>query len=578
MNKLIILFFGILVSINVWGQQPKDTLNIEEINVVKPYKPKISDAFKIKKQPTISEQNIEKESVEYQIKSIPVASTFTPTKGKAKSVRKSKKERLYDNYFSVGFGNYTTPLLEAYMRTFPNRDSEFVAFVKHHSSQGGIKEVQLDDSFYKTGLDLYYKNSTRDMDWSISTGGEHRLFHWYGLPESVNFDTSLLDTLNVKQSFFNFKLGGEVVLYNSNFTGLKASVNRLKDGYNSTEIRARIQPTFELPIASEHINISLDLDLLNGDFDKNYMTGDSFKYSYINLGVNPSFEVLRDYFKLNLGAKIYYTVTNEDIGSLFKAYPDLAISYQIIDEVFTLYGGVTGGLHFNTYLDKSEENPYLSPNFFSKPTDEKYRAYAGVKGKLASNISYLLKASYADERNKAFYVKNTIKTDGIVGVANSYELGNSFGVVYDDTKTLAFHAELGIDFTKELSFGASVDYATYSLKNQLEAWNIPNFKSTVFADYHTGKWTATAKLFVVGARKDLDMPATVLEPLAQEKDYIVNNSMYLDLNTGVSYAFSDRLSAFAKAHNLLGTNYTRFTNFPSQGIQVLAGITFKFDL
>ncbi|HIP49260.1 MAG TPA: TonB-dependent receptor [Lutibacter sp.] len=578
MNKVIILFFISLTSLNIWAQQPKDTLNTEEINVVKPYQPKISDAFKIKANPSISNESVEKQGVDYTIKSMPVASTFTPSKGKAKSVKRAKKERLYDNYISAGFGNYTTPLVEAYMRTFPNRDSEFGALIKHHSSQGGIKDVKLDDSFYKTSVAVYYKNSTRDKDWNISMGADHSLFHWYGLPETTTFAETLLDTINSKQAYFNFKLDGEVLLYNSSFKGLKASVNRLSDAYESTEIRARIQPQFELPISSELFTIDLDLDLLNGNFEKNYLNNTSLNYSYINLGVNPSFEVLRDYFSMTLGAKLYYTVTNENIGKTFNAYPNIDVSYQIVDEVFTVFGGVTGGMNFNTYNDKTAKNPYLSPNFYSKPTDEKYRAYAGFKGKLASNMSYLLKASYADQRDKAFYLLNNIQTLGTLPVLQPYLLGNSFSVVYDDTKTLAFHGELGIDFSKEFTFGGSVDYATYRTETILEAWNLPNLKATVFGDYHTGKWTGNAKLFFIGERNDLELPSYILRILVVEKDHIVSAKAYADLNLGVSYSFSDRLSAFAKANNLLGSNYDSYYNYPTQGIQVLAGITFKFDL
>jgi hypothetical protein len=73
----------------------------------------------------------------------------------------------------------------------------------------------------------------------------------------------------------------------------------------------------------------------------------------------------------------------------------------------------------------------------------------------------------------------------------------------------------------------------------------------------------------------MGMPDTDPFPYA---DYVVTNKTYLDLNAGISYAFSNRLSAFAKGHNLLTTHYKRFYNYPVQGIQILGGITYKFDL
>lgn len=49
----------------------------DSIVVVKPYTPSISDAFKIKEEPAITDSiDMDKKNVEYSIFSVPVASTF----------------------------------------------------------------------------------------------------------------------------------------------------------------------------------------------------------------------------------------------------------------------------------------------------------------------------------------------------------------------------------------------------------------------------------------------------------------------------------------------------------------------
>jgi len=103
MRKLLITSFTLLIAGFSFSQETKkDTLKTEEIIVVKPYTPKISDAFKIKSNPIIETTNkIQKETVNYRIFSIPVASTFTPSKGKAKGVVREPKERLFENYICV---------------------------------------------------------------------------------------------------------------------------------------------------------------------------------------------------------------------------------------------------------------------------------------------------------------------------------------------------------------------------------------------------------------------------------------------------------------------------------------------
>lgn len=592
MKKQIITIFITILSTALWAQeQPKDTLNTEVINVVKPYSPSISDAFKIKDQPNAEDTNVAKETINYQINSVPVASTFTPAKGKAKKVKKPKKERLHDNYISVGFGNYTTPLVEAYLRTYPTRDAEFGVLLKHHSSQGGIKEVLFDDSFYDSNIDLYYKSSTRDMDWKVNLGALHQIYNWYGVltPEEGGdtfYTEAFLENFDPKQKYMNIALDGEIDYFDSYFKGASSTISLFSDAYDSFEVRARLQPKLELPIASEIISFDFDIDYLNGSYDEIYEPLSSFAlpktYSYFNLGITPNFEVLRDNFRLNLGAKAYYAMDMEQKENTFKFYPNVDISYQVMDDVLAIFAGATGGLNHNTYLEATQENPFLAPNYYSMPTDQKYKAYAGFKGKLASNVNYLFKGFYADEKNKAMYLFNFPRTyTGVIvlDTVQAYALGNSFSTIYDDVKTLGFYGEVAMDLTKAITVGGSADYATYTMNVQEEAWNLPNIKATIFSNYHQDKWTANAKLFVVGSRKDSVKPfiSIPLTP-SETDDYIVTNNAYLDLNASVAYSFSDRLSAFAKGHNLLTTQYQRYYNYPVQGIQVMAGITYKFDL
>ena len=88
----------ILVSQFVLAQKKDENIGTEVVNVVKPYTPTISDAFKVKETPTLEdEDNTKKEVIKYSIFSFPVASTFTPSKGRAANVDKSESEKLFKN-------------------------------------------------------------------------------------------------------------------------------------------------------------------------------------------------------------------------------------------------------------------------------------------------------------------------------------------------------------------------------------------------------------------------------------------------------------------------------------------------
>ena len=575
MRKLFIISILISSTFFYAQEKKKDTLKTEEILVVKPYTPTIADAFKIRSNPSLEEtKNIEKEKVAYSIFSFPVASTFTPSKGKAKGVVRAPKERLFQNYISGGFGNYTSPLFEAYIHSGTNRYNDFGVFINHHSSEGGIDGVLLDDSFADTRIDAFYKQFDRDYNWQINAGVQRQAFNYYGLPTDVEFDEALLTAIDEKQLYKNIYIGGKIAMEDSFFQGASAEVVNFTDDYNSNELRLVVKPKIEFPISTELINADFLVDLISGKFKQNYLVDEELKYSFLNLGFNPNFEVLRDNLTVNLGAKLYYSSDLENKTNTFYAYPNVTASLKMVDEVFTLVGGVTGDLIQNNYRDFANDNPYVSPTLNILQTDKQYKAFAGAKGKLASNIGYNFTVSHSQEKNKPLFLQNQIITDGSVSAEHAYQLGNSFGVVYDDVKTLGVNAEVTIEVSNALNFSGNINFNNYTTTNQEEAWNLPDITATITGDYVNKSWFAGAKLFYVGATKDLKSPYAIMSTSPE----IVENDSYLDLNLNGGYIFSERLTAFAKVNNALGTKYQRFLNYEVQSLQILAGITYKFDL
>ncbi|PHR69588.1 MAG: TonB-dependent receptor [Lutibacter sp.] len=572
MNKNLILLFITLISTTLFAQEEsvRDTLNTGEINVVKPYTPTISDAFKIKENPTLDYTDIPKDSVSYTINSVPVASTFTPVKGKAKGVAKEKLDKIYANYVSVGFGNNTTPFLEAYIHSSSTRNNDYGVFINHLSSKGNVKDVLLDNNFSDTKVNLYYKQFDRDYNWEINAGLKHQINNWYGLPKDITYSEPYLNSIDPKQKYFNVFAGGKLHFEDGIFKGGKVELNQFSDNYNSNEIHLLVQPKVEFPISSELINTTATIEFLSGKFNQNYTTINNINHNFLKLGIAPNFKVLRDDLTVNLGARIYYSFDLENSVNKFFAYPNVTASYKISEETLIAYAGITGDLHLNSFREFAQDNPFVSPTLNVSQTDKQYNAYIGAKGQLNADVSYNFKASFINERGKPLYIQNPSKTDGVITTTNSYELGNSFKVIYDNVKTLAVSGELNIDFSKDFKFGGTVEFDNYTTKTEDEAWNLPTIKAALFADYHNNKWFAGSNLYFVGKRYDFVTPFVGLG----EK---VELDSFIDLNLKGGYVFTDRLTAFAKANNVLSTNNQRYANFDTQGIQVLLGITYKFD-
>jgi hypothetical protein len=577
-NKLLITSFLILVTSVSFSQitKKKDTLKTEEITVEKPYAPTISDAFKVRSNPNIDNEtkNLGKEKVNYNIFSVPVASTFKPSKGKAQSIARGPKERLYENYISAGYGNFNTPFLDAFMHFGDKKNNDFGIFLNHLSSEGGIKDVLLDDNFSDSKVDVYFKQFDRDYNWQINAGMQLKSQNYYGLSNDVSYTDAFIDAMNPEQIYNTVYGGGKISFEDSFFQGATAEIVNFADDYNTNEIRLMVKPKLEFPISSEKINGKFLIDLISGRFKQTYTEGTDVNYSFLNLGFSPNFKILRENLTINLGAKLYYVNDLEHKNTDYFAYPNVTASVKLVDDVLILVAGVTGDLEQNSYKDFANENPYVSPTLNILQTDQQYRAYAGTKGKLASNIGYNFNVSHTSEKNKPFFIQNQTKTDGTIIVEKAYEAGNSFGVVYDNVKTLGFFGEITIDASKEFNFSGSVNYSNHTLDTQLEAWNTPTMTATISADYQNKNWFAGAKLFYNGETEDYVIPYG----FTSENGEIVTNESYMDLNLNGGYNFSDRLTAFARINNALGEKYHRFLNYQVQTLQILAGITYKFDL
>ncbi|WP_026452737.1 TonB-dependent receptor [Aequorivita capsosiphonis] len=582
--KQIVLFSIpalLLAQFSAFSQEKE--LDPEVVNIVKPYTPTISDAFKVKETPSLNDSvSTTKKDVKYSIFSVPVASTFTPAKGKAATVEKTKPIKLYDNYATLGFGNYTSILGELYSNFEISRTDNAGFFFRHNSSQGDIKDVRLDNQYYDTSLDANYTSRQKNATYRLDAGVEHQIFNWYGLPNDNILAIPVADVFNIDplQMYFSGYVGGSITLDESFFDRATANVRYLGDAFSSSEFNVKFKPEFSFPLENLTLKIDGDIDYLSGSFKRDYANISDVKYSYLNAGLMPSITFVNEDLTLSLGVAGYVSVDSENSNTHFSLYPKVNVSYRLLDETVILYGGADGGLQQNSFYNFKEENPYVSPTLAIAPTKKLYNGFGGVKGKLSNAIGYNARISYGKDENKALFQKNTIKTYNTS--FKGYDYGNSFNVVYDDVNTLAFFGEVKVEISDKFTLGVNANYYSYSTDPpagragfQNEAWNLPEIKASLFSNFNiTEKLYGGASIFYVGERKDLitsDLSFGNVDPQTVTLDG------YVDANLSLGYRFTDRLSVFVKGSNLFGDNYEKWMDYPVQGIQGLAGVTYKFD-
>ncbi len=578
--------FILLLSQLVLAQKKQEKMRTEEVNVVKSYTPTISDAFKIKETPSLNEEGTTaKETVKYSIFSFPVASTFTPSKGSAEDVDKEEIGRFYKSYATFGGGNYGTLNAELFATQDLNNEEYVAGMFRHLSSQGGVKGVDLENSFYDTSLDVTYGAEAKELSWNLNLGYQNQIYNWYGLPMSFMNNLSqtnrdlLIWSIEPKQSYNTISLDSKVEFNESILEASSFKFAHFSDAFGSSENRFYAKPSFKFTAFGKEIKLNAIVDYLGGKFEHNFPQTNvkPLEYGYTNFGLSPSYEMEKDNWTMHLGLGLYYSLDTKNNNNQLFLYPQVTASHKIVGDLMVFYAGAEGGLDQNSYLDFVNENPFLSPTLQIAPTNKKYDVYAGLKGKLADNVSYNIRGSFLDENNKALFKSNDFSSE----VSNQpYAFGNSLHIVYDNVKTVRIFGELKADITEAISFSANGTLSVYNTKIQEEAWNLPAIQLNANVDYTiNSKWYAGADVFFVGARKDLQINNDLVYVQIYPPVHFAPTTLksYIDLNAHVGYKHNERLTGFLKANNIANQAYQKWMNYPVQGFQLVLGANYKFD-
>lgn len=551
-------------------QEEEDRLNGGTITVVKAYDPTISDAFKVNSVPQINDTTkVKKKPVTYRIFSVPVASTFTPTKPGLNRLRPRQRAKYYDNYARLGLGNYVNVLGEFAGNFEIDRDQDFGVFFNHDSSQGGIDEVEADNGFSDTALDLSYGSRSRNMNWGVTGGGRYRTANWYGdFEDALN---PLTEDSDVGLSYINYGLGGRAEFFDQVFEKIEVQVSGISSGEDASEFLVEARPQLMFEIMETEVKFNGELEYLSGSFGtQGLFEVQPEDYSYLNAGLNPSINLYGDMYKAELGARLNYIQDIENSEGEFKVYPDINASYILVENYINAYTIIGGGLDLNSLASFTEENLFLAPAVLVAPTDRQVDAQLGFKGMLTNQFGYRLYGGYKIEKNRNFYVTDT----GInIAVENPlpWESGNVFYTSFADLNTLSVCGALTYSSGSGLDITLQGTYLNYDVENgdvfENVASNLPEFKGDLIANYEINeKWNIGSTLYFVGEREAYRIGAG-----AERLD------SFVDLNLDVSYKINPKLSAFLRGNNLTGGNYQLYQGYPVQNLQVMGGAVYKFD-
>jgi hypothetical protein len=453
---------------------------------------------------------------------------------------------IYGNYVRVGYGNYASPLLEAYLNSRKDKNKLLSAHFYHNSSGKGPVDGK-NSSNGTTGLSLSARSVGEDLSLAGNASFENRATTFYGYPSGMEVSK---DT--IKQAYKLFKLSGEVSnAKNADIAyRLGAGFNYLADKFTAreTEVDLDFKSSYELDEMSG-ITLSAGYYAISRKDDK----VEAKPRSLFVVAPSYAFQPMEN---LKVSAGLTVAFENDSIDSKnLHVYPDFKVSYPVSPSVdFVAYLG--GGMEKVSLQSLSNENLWLAPNVPIFHTNKTIDFGAGIKARVGNKVSVHTGLALASLKNWYFFV-------------NSPEDQAKFDVVYDEgsTKRTNFYAALSYAQSETAKFMLRGDYYKYDAGDLPEVWHRPNYKLTANASFNLyQKIIFHADLIAQGGMKAYDL----------EAGKTVSLKGAFDLNFKTEYLFSESFSAFLQFNNITSNKYPVFLHYPVRGFQLTAGITWSF--
>jgi len=519
---------------------------------------KLRDAYRISGQPQLFDTAIVKSNVKYEIKPAQIATKYAVDTIEAANLRIVEPlPKLYHFYVKGGVGMYTSPIGELYYNSLRSRKGVFGFGAKHYSSAGGVNGVLSNGAFSQNQAQM----------WGKTFLGKHGLIGGVSYDRNTNYfygyDKSLVipGTENgfkkdsIQQRFETISGDLKFESYYDNLKKLnhvtELSYYNLSDHYRTAEQNIKFGLGLSKAINNELFGLRVAVDNNHVKF------GDTLVARRNNAIFNfsPSVTTSKEKYKLKVGLSVF---GQAEKSTKFYFFPEAEFNYYLVDNVIMPYAGVSGSVQRNSFRSASTVNPYINSNLNLLNSIEKYKVYAGIRGNFSASSSFNLAVSQSKVEQLQMFVNDTL----------GYR--NRFDAIYDNASITHLTGELSFHLSQKFQLLTKAEYFIYKLDSLPRAFNLPTAKLTVNGKYNlVDKLYITADFFVESNR-------FAWVPQLDNTYQLVNLGEIVDLNLGVEYRYTKRLSAFLNFNNLAAQKYQKYYRYNVQGLNVFGGFTFSF--
>ena len=553
-KNYITLVFCTALTINVLGQGLQ-----KEVHVTSNYRPELEKFEKINMLPELDDTVAVQPAVDVSIIPSRIETTFDVKEIKPAKIVANPLDKLYNSFIRVGGGNYLSPLLEFNIHNLRSKDYVYGGYAYHKSASPKLELENGDKVSAKSGKTqfgaygkMFFDEVTLDGDLQfnarrINRYGYNTLLHADTFPNIPDWD---------KQVYNEFNLTTK--LHDNSTDSLDFHYGLQMDGYYyyDTEVNRNRETMGHIGGTASQMFKGFKIGA-NVDFNYYQKKLKDRKPDNAVWKINPYVQKKKHEWEFSIGMNL---VNDRDTNSRWHFYPDAYLKFFVIQDIIQAYFGVTGNLEVNSFKKITTENPYLTPGYGIWNTNHQLIGYIGLNGRLGKNGGYRIDARFDAMDDMYYYV-----------VDHTYDadLQNTFWHKVDDTDVIRFSSEVFYTPLSNLSFFLKGQVDKYQMVDLEKPWHRPSFNGSFTTRYnYQEKVFGTVEILNVGKRYAPAIPnlasseMTTLDPI-------------WDVNLLLEYKYSKVLTAFVDFHNILGNHYMLWSQYPSQGFNMMLGITYK---
>jgi len=545
----------LMLSLTAYAQT-KPSVDSTTIFTETVFKPFLTDAFKIKKNPTIKDTNKVIPELKYSFlhKQVPVIFNIDPIK--PAKIKGEPLVKLYRGYAKFGFGTNITPLAEIYYNSKRSKNLSYGFSAKHFSSQGLANNDY--SSYSDNELNIFGKNFTKEFTLYSKTGYTRNVNHYYGFSDETT--STLINSDDIKQELDKFNIAFSLT---RNFTdtnqfdyNFDISYHNINDLYEVSENHFEVDGKLSKCHKNELYTIGVEMNY-------NKLINPLDQENNLVLGLNPHISTSTDKWQFQVGVGLYL---NSYPDTKFHFYPKAEFKYNVVEHIIIPYLGIRGGLISNNLNNFYQENPFINTQLLNiQNSNQKYDIYGGIRGSLSSKITFNTSFSQQKIEGMPLYVKDF----------SNFE--NQFIVTYDTVSFSKVTGELTYQKLEKLKILLGGNYYSYSPRNEIKAWHKPDFKISLSGIYDLGdKIIVRADFFYYSKQYARTFNTITSNNIVTITEQAKELDGVFDINLGLEYRYTKKLSAFIQFNNIASTPYKRWEDYPTQKFGVLGGLTYSF--